>query len=85
MPDANPARRPTCGSAAGALNDSLTKLYREFGDRWEIEQIPRGARWIAVYRKNPDDYIRLVLAHDISGLRFQMTAVEKETPEEPDR
>jgi len=59
-------------------------MYREFGDRWEIEQIPPGARWIAVYRENGDDYIRLVLAHDIGGLRFNMTAIENETPEERD-
>ena len=57
-------------------------MYREFGDRWEIEQIPPGTRWIAVYRENSDDYIRLVLAHDVGGLRYRMTEVESETPEE---
>jgi hypothetical protein len=85
MPHANPARRPTCRSLATVADIGLTKLYREFGDRWEIEQIPAGARWIAVYRENDDDYIRFVLAHDIGGLRFTMTAVENETPEEHDR
>jgi hypothetical protein len=85
MPNANPARRPTSGNAGKPADNSLAKVYREFGDRWEIEQIPAGTRWIAVHRESDGDYIRLVLARDIGGLRFNMTAVEKETPEERDR
>jgi hypothetical protein len=68
-----------------AADNSLAKMYREFGDRCEIEPIPPGTRWIAVHRESGGDYIRLVLSHDIGGLRFQMTAAEKETPEERDR
>lgn len=60
---------------------SLAKLYREFGDRWEIEPIPLGARWIAVQRESPD-YIRTVTAHEIGTLRFRLTEVEREVPEE---
>ena len=82
MPEANPARS---GRAAKAADNSLAKTYREFGDRWEIEQVPPGTRWIAVHRESGGDYIRLVLARDIGGLRFNMTAVDKETPEERDR
>ncbi|HET7016051.1 MAG TPA: hypothetical protein VFI65_19165 [Streptosporangiaceae bacterium] len=75
-------RLPIRGSLAAVDRNSLTKMYREFGDRWEIEQIPPGVRWIAVYRENNDEYIRLVLAHDVGGLRYCMTEAENETPEE---
>ncbi len=72
--------------AGAAMRDeaSHAKLYREFGDRWEIEQIPAGTRWIAVQREG-GDYIRLVAANGIDTLRFRMTEAERETPEERDR
>lgn len=61
---------------------SLAKLFREFGDRWDIEQIPRGTQWIAVFRESGGDYVRMVAAHDVHTLRFRMNAVENEAPEE---
>jgi hypothetical protein len=60
---------------------SLARLYREFGDRWEIEPVPSGTKWIAVQRESAD-YIRTVTAHEIGALRFRMTEVEREMPEE---
>ncbi len=50
---------------------SLAKLYRDFGDRWEIEQLPRGTQWIAVLRESGGDYVRMVAAHDVHALRFR--------------
>jgi hypothetical protein len=64
------AGRPTCGkgratdaeSARRLLEStrppSLAKLYREFGERWEIEPVPPGAKWIAVLRESGGDYAR---------------------------
>ncbi len=60
---------------------SLAKLYREFGDRWEIEPIPPGTKWMAVQRESAD-YIRTVTAHDVHALRFRMNEVERDEPEE---
>lgn len=61
---------------------SLARLYREFGDRWEIEPVPPGARWIAVQRESGGDLVVMIAAHDVHALRFQMNAAERETPEE---
>jgi hypothetical protein len=63
---------------------SLAKLYRDFGDRWDIEQIPAGTKWVAVQRET-GDYIRLAVANGIGTLRFRMTDAERETPEERER
>lgn len=60
---------------------SLAKLYREFGDRWDIEPIPPGSKWTAVQRESAD-YIRTVTAHDVTALRFRMNEVEREEPAE---
>jgi hypothetical protein len=61
---------------------SLTKLYREFGDRWDIEQMPPGTKWVAVLRESGGDYVRMVAAHDVHVLRFRMSATERDEPEE---
>lgn len=79
--DADPSRR--------LLEDphppSLAKLYRDFGDRWEIEPIPRCTQWIAVQRESGGDYVRIVAAHDAHALRFRMDLAEQAKPEERDR
>jgi hypothetical protein len=85
MPDTDPERPPARRNAAKAGDNSLAKMYREFGDRWEIEQIPPGTRWLAVHRESGGDYIRLLLAHDVGALRYCMTEADRETPEERDR
>lgn len=61
---------------------SLAKVYREFGDRWEIEPMPPGTRWVAVLRESGGDYVRMVVAHDVHALRFRMDHAEREEPEE---
>jgi len=62
----------------------LAKVYREFGDRWEIEQVPAGSKWVAVHREG-GDYIRLVVANGIDVLHLRMREAEREIPEERDR
>jgi hypothetical protein len=61
---------------------SLTRLYRDFGDRWDIELMPPGTRWIAVLRESGGDYVRMVAAHNDHALRFRMNATEHDEPEE---
>ena len=61
---------------------SLAQLYRDFGDRWEIEQIPRGAQWIAVLRESGGDSVVMVAANDVHALRFRMNHAERDEPEE---
>ncbi len=61
---------------------SLAKLYREFGDRSEIEPIPPGTKWMAVQRESGGDHIKTVVANEVGTLRFRMTEVEREVPEE---
>ncbi|HXP18880.1 MAG TPA: hypothetical protein VN840_04445 [Streptosporangiaceae bacterium] len=66
----------------GPRPPSLAKLYRDFGVRWEIEQIPAGTKWIAVLRESGGDYVRIVAAHDVHALRYKMDHVEREVAEE---
>jgi hypothetical protein len=59
---------------------SLAKLYRDFGEWWDVEQIPPGTKWVAVLRESGGDYVRIVAAHDLHALRFRMTNAEREEP-----
>lgn len=62
---------------------SLAKVFRDFGDRWDIEKIPRRTEWAAVLRDTGSgDYVRLVTAHDLHALRYRMNEVERDEPEE---
>jgi len=61
---------------------SLATLYRDFGERWEIEPTPPGAKWIAVLRESGGDYVRIIAAHDVHALRFRMSEAERDEPEE---
>jgi hypothetical protein len=61
---------------------SLAKVFRDFGDRWEIEKVQRGTEWVAVERETGGDYVRVVSAHDLHALRYRINEVERELPEE---
>lgn len=61
---------------------SLARLFREFGDRWDIEKVQRGTEWVAVGRESGGDYVRIVSAHDIGALRYRMNQAEQEQPGE---
>jgi hypothetical protein len=64
-------------------NDSLAKLYREFGDKWAIEPIAPGTRWIAVHRENGGEDITILAANWVSSLRHQLAEAEREDPADP--
>ena len=70
-----PMRLPTPGDT------SLAKLVCDYGERWEIEKVTRGTEWIGVLRETSGEYIRIVGAHDLDGLRHRMDVVEEEGPE----
>lgn len=58
---------------------SLAALFRDHGNRWEIEKITRGSEWVAVL---PDaDTIRIVTANDLGTLRFRIEQAEREEEE----
>jgi len=61
---------------------SLARLFRKYGDRWEIEKVLRGTEWIAVHRETGGDYIRIISAHDLGALRYQLNEAERDEPEE---
>jgi hypothetical protein len=63
---------------------SLAKLFREYGNRWEIERVERGTEWVACRRDR--DILDIVGARDLAGLRYKMDEVEREEGEqsEPD-
>jgi hypothetical protein len=60
---------------------SLAALFREFGGRWEIEQIQRGCEWVACTRDGQD--LQIVAARDIAGLRYTIEAAERHDPPTP--
>jgi hypothetical protein len=55
---------------------SLAKLIRDHGDRWVIEHTGPGTAWVAV-RRDADD-IRIIGAHDIGALRYQIEQAKRE-------
>lgn len=65
-----------------AGDPSLARLFRDYGDRWDIEHILRGTEWVAVHRESGGDYIRIVAAHDLGALRYKMGQAERDEPEE---
>jgi hypothetical protein len=50
---------------------SLARLFRDYGDTWEIEKIPRSSEWVAV-RRDPRDYPCIIAAHDLTSLRHRI-------------
>ncbi len=61
---------------------SIAGLYRDFGRDWEIEPIPAGTKWIAVQRAT-GDAITIVVANEVSTLRFRMNKAVREGPADP--
>ena len=61
---------------------SLARLFRDHGDCWEIEKVPRGTEWVAVQRESGGDYVRVVAGHDLGSLRYRMEEAERDEPEE---
>jgi hypothetical protein len=59
---------------------SLARLFRDFGQRWDIEQIPPGTKWVAVLRESGGDLVVMVAAHEVGTLRFRMSQAEGGEP-----
>ena len=59
---------------------SLARLFREYGDRWEIERVERGTEWVACRRDG--EIIDIIGARDLGALRYRMEEAEREEAEE---
>jgi hypothetical protein len=59
---------------------SLAKLFREYGQRWEIERVERGTEWVACRRDG--DFIDIIGARDLGALRYKMDTAEREEAED---
>jgi len=60
---------------------SLARLFREYGERWEIERVERGTEWVAVQRGS-EPVIHIIGARDLAALRYRMEAAEREEAED---
>jgi len=60
---------------------SLARLFRGYGDRWEIERVGRGTEWVAVQRGS-EPVIRIIGARDLAALRYRIEAAEREDAED---
>ncbi len=76
--DADNVRRPRGLVAAF----SLAKLVSDKGERWEVERVERGTKWVAVLRESTGDYIRIVGGRDLGALRYNMEEVERDQAHE---
>ncbi len=54
---------------------SLARLFREYGDRFEIERVERGTEWVACRRDG--EFIDIIGARDLAALRYRMDAAEQ--------
>ena len=59
---------------------SLARLFREYGDRWEIERVERGTERVACRRDG--EIIDIIGARDLGALRYRMEEAEREEAEE---
>lgn len=59
-----------------AVNHSLSALFRDHGEKWEIEQVLPGSRWVACSRSGAP--VQIIAAHDLNALRFRIEAAERD-------
>jgi hypothetical protein len=63
--------------AAGyAGSGKLAELFREYGHRWEIEQLDPGSAWVAVTRIG--SFVQVIAAHDLDELRAELKKADAE-------
>ncbi len=55
---------------------SLAGLFKDFGDRWQIEHMEASAKWVAVQRDG--DELRVIGAHDLGALRYRLEQAERD-------
>jgi hypothetical protein len=56
---------------------SLARMFREHGDRWEIERVERGTEWVAVLRDSKP-VILIIGARDLAALRYRIEEAERD-------
>lgn len=54
----------------------MAALFRDHGQRWEIEPLEPGCQWVACARDGPA--VQIIAARDIAGLRFHIEAAERD-------
>lgn len=59
-----------------AINHSLSDLFRDYGERWEIEKLLQGCQWVACTRNGPP--VQIIAARDVNALRYHIEAAERE-------
>ena len=65
-------------AAGSAGSDKLAGLFREYGQRWEIEQLDPGSAWVAVTRIG--SFVQVIAAHDLDELRAELKKADAEDP-----
>jgi hypothetical protein len=64
--------------AGSAGSGKLAGLFREYGHRWEIEQLDPGSAWVAVTRIG--SFVHVIAARDLDDLRAELNKAEAEDP-----
>jgi hypothetical protein len=62
-----------------AGNAGLASLFRDFGQRWEIEHVEHGTEWVACCHNG--EVIHIIGARDLGALRYRIEAAEREEAE----
>jgi hypothetical protein len=65
-------------AAGSAVSGKLAGLFRDYGHRWEIEQLDPGSAWIAVTRIS--SFVQVITAHDLDELRAELKKADAEHP-----
>jgi len=60
---------------------SLAALFRDHGQRWEIERLEPGSQWVACTRDG--QAVQIIAARDIAGLRYHIEAAERAETQPP--
>jgi len=61
-------------AAGSASSGKLAGLLREYGHRWEIEQLDPGSAWVAVTRNSL--FVQVLTAHDLDELRAELNKAD---------
>jgi len=62
----------------GAGSGKLAGLFREYGHRWQIEQLDPGSAWVAVTRIG--SFVQVIAAHILDELRAELKEADAEDP-----
>jgi hypothetical protein len=65
-------------AARSASSGKLAGLFREYGHRWEIEELDPGSAWVAVTRNG--SFVQVIAAHDLDELGAELKKASAEDP-----